>query len=199
MPPCASHDQNMTYGNGQADMLSMRLAGYSTSSAREASNRRDGLVRRHSDRRRARIGPTPWRTHCPSRRLDRYRSLPRSSSRGGFGGHEAGGESLGISPSHSREEHVELYESPTEPYTAIAFAGSGLMGPEVDNIHSSDFVIFIAGRSGSWASFASRTTKGSSSVCYETPADSQISLPRSRRSSRKKQVPSSFKTTIPSI
>lgn len=70
-----------------------------------------------------------------------------------LGAHEAGGESLGISPAHSREEHVELYESPTEPYTAIAFAGSGLMGPEVDNIHSSDFVIFIAGRSGTLGEF----------------------------------------------
>ena len=70
-----------------------------------------------------------------------------------LGAHEAGGESLGISPAHSREEHVELYESPTEPYTAIAFAGSGLMGREVDNIHSSDFVIFIGGRSGTLGEF----------------------------------------------
>lgn len=70
-----------------------------------------------------------------------------------LGAHEAGGESLGISPAHSREEHIELYESPTEPYTAIAFAGSGLMGREVDNIHSSDFVIFTAGRSGTLGEF----------------------------------------------
>lgn len=70
-----------------------------------------------------------------------------------LGAHEAGGESLGISPAHSREEHVELYESPTEPYTAIAFAGSGLMGREVDNIHSSDFVLFIGGRSGTLGEF----------------------------------------------
>jgi uncharacterized protein (TIGR00725 family) len=70
-----------------------------------------------------------------------------------LGAHEAGGESLGISPAHSREEHVELYESPTEPYTAIAFAGSGLMGREVDNIHSSDFVLFLGGRSGTLGEF----------------------------------------------
>jgi uncharacterized protein (TIGR00725 family) len=70
-----------------------------------------------------------------------------------LGAHEAGGASLGISPAHSREEHIELYESPTEPYTAIAFAGSGLMGREVENIHSSDFVIFIAGRSGTLGEF----------------------------------------------
>src|SRR5580704_275171 len=60
-----------------------------------------------------------------------------------LGAHQTGGESLGISPAHSREEHVELYESPTEPYTAIAFAGTGLMGREVENIHSSDFVVFV--------------------------------------------------------
>jgi len=70
-----------------------------------------------------------------------------------LGAHEAGGESLGISPAHSREEHVELYESPTEPYTAIAFAGTGLMGREVENIHSSDFVIFVGGRSGTLGEF----------------------------------------------
>jgi hypothetical protein len=71
-----------------------------------------------------------------------------------LGAHEAGGESLGVSPAHSREEHVELYESPLEPYTAIVFTGSGLMGREVHNIHSSDFVIFIGGRSGTLGEFS---------------------------------------------
>jgi hypothetical protein len=71
-----------------------------------------------------------------------------------LGAHEAGGQSLGVSPAHSREEHVGLYESPLEPYTAIVFTGSGLMGREVDNIHSSDFVIFIGGRSGTLGEFS---------------------------------------------
>lgn len=70
-----------------------------------------------------------------------------------LGAHEAGGESLGVSPAHSREEHVELYESPIEPYTMIVFTGSGLMGREVYNIHSSDFVVFIGGRSGTLGEF----------------------------------------------
>lgn len=65
-----------------------------------------------------------------------------------LGAHAVGGESLGVSPAHSPEEHVALYESPLEPYTAIVFTGSGLMGREIYNIHSSDFVIFIGGRSG---------------------------------------------------
>lgn len=70
-----------------------------------------------------------------------------------LGAHDAGGESLGVSPAHSPEEHVELYESPLEPYTAMCFTGSGLMGREVHNIHSSDFVIFIGGRSGTLGEF----------------------------------------------
>lgn len=71
-----------------------------------------------------------------------------------LGAHEAGGESLGISPALSREEHVGLYESPLQPYTAMVFSGSGLMGREVLNIHSSDFVIFIGGRSGTLGEFS---------------------------------------------
>lgn len=70
-----------------------------------------------------------------------------------LGAHEAGGESLGVSPAHSREEHVDLYESPLEPYTTIVFTGSGLMGREVYNIHSSDFVTFVGGRSGTLGEF----------------------------------------------
>lgn len=70
-----------------------------------------------------------------------------------LGAHDAGGESLGVSPAHSREEHVQLYESPLEPYTAMVFTGSGLMGREIYNIHSSDFVLFIGGRSGTLGEF----------------------------------------------
>lgn len=70
-----------------------------------------------------------------------------------LGSHAAGGESLGVSPAHSPEEHVELYESPLQPYTAMVFTGSGLMGREIYNIHSSDFVIFLGGRSGTLGEF----------------------------------------------
>lgn len=71
-----------------------------------------------------------------------------------LGAHEMGGHSLGVSPAHSREEHTDVFTSPLEPYDAIVFTGSGLMGREVDNIHSSDFVIFIGGRSGTLGEFA---------------------------------------------
>jgi uncharacterized protein (TIGR00725 family) len=71
-----------------------------------------------------------------------------------LGAHEAGGASLGVSPARSREEHVKVFESPLEPYTAIVFTGSGLMGRETHNIHSSDFVLFAGGRSGTLGEFA---------------------------------------------
>lgn len=70
-----------------------------------------------------------------------------------LGAHEAGGVSLGISPALTREEHVETYHSPLQPYTSIVFTGSGLMGRETHNIHSSDFVIFVGGRSGTLGEF----------------------------------------------
>jgi uncharacterized protein (TIGR00725 family) len=70
-----------------------------------------------------------------------------------LGAHERGGMSLGVSPAHSREEHLEVFTSPLEPYSAIVFTGSGLMGREVHNIHSSDFVLFVGGRSGTLGEF----------------------------------------------
>jgi len=71
-----------------------------------------------------------------------------------LGAHQAGGSSLGVSPARSREEHVKVFESPLDPYTAIVFTGSGLMGRETHNIHSSDFVLFAGGRSGTLGEFA---------------------------------------------
>jgi uncharacterized protein (TIGR00725 family) len=70
-----------------------------------------------------------------------------------LGAQEAGGVSLGVSPALSREEHVNVYGSPLQPYTAMVFTGSGLMGRETHNIHSSDFVIFVGGRSGTLGEF----------------------------------------------
>ncbi len=70
-----------------------------------------------------------------------------------LGAHEAGGASLGVSPALTREEHVDVYHSPIQPYTSIVFTGSGLMGRETHNIHSSDFVLFLGGRSGTLGEF----------------------------------------------
>ncbi|HVA33988.1 MAG TPA: hypothetical protein VNG31_07545 [Candidatus Baltobacteraceae bacterium] len=70
-----------------------------------------------------------------------------------LGATQAGGISLGVSPALSREEHINVYGSPLQPYSAIVFTGSGLMGRETHNIHSSDFVIFVGGRSGTLGEF----------------------------------------------
>lgn len=70
-----------------------------------------------------------------------------------LGAHDAGGFSLGVSPALSPEEHVNVYGSPLQPYTTMVFTGSGLMGRETHNIHSSDFVLFAGGRSGTLGEF----------------------------------------------
>lgn len=70
-----------------------------------------------------------------------------------LGAHEAHGMSMGISPALSPEEHINVYGSPLQPYATMVFTGSGLMGRETHNIHSSDFVLFIGGRSGTLGEF----------------------------------------------
>jgi uncharacterized protein (TIGR00725 family) len=70
------------------------------------------------------------------------------------GARAAGGLSVGISPALSRSEHVLRYSSPVDAYDVIIYTGSGLMGREVDNIHSSDIVIIAGGRSGTLGEFA---------------------------------------------
>jgi uncharacterized protein (TIGR00725 family) len=70
-----------------------------------------------------------------------------------LGAHEVHGISLGVSPALSREEHINVYNSPLQPYSTMVFTGSGLMGRETHNIHSSDFVLFIGGRSGTLGEF----------------------------------------------
>ena len=62
--------------------------------------------------------------------------------------------SVGISPALSRSEHVSKYDSPVDAYDVIIYTGSGLMGREVHNIHSSDIVIIAGGHSGTLGEFA---------------------------------------------
>ena len=76
--------------------------------------------------------------------------LPYDSARGAK---DAGGLSVGISPALSRDEHVKKYHSPVDAYDVIIYTGSGLMGREVHNIHSSDIVIIAGGRSGTLGEF----------------------------------------------
>lgn len=65
-----------------------------------------------------------------------------------------GGLVIGISPALSEREHVERYDSPIEGYDALVYTGSGLMGREVVNIHSSDIVVVVGGHSGTLGEFA---------------------------------------------
>jgi uncharacterized protein (TIGR00725 family) len=67
---------------------------------------------------------------------------------------EVGGISVGISPGLSEEEHLHRYHSPNDLYDMIIFTGSGLMGREVINIRSSDFVIILGGHSGTLGEFS---------------------------------------------
>ena len=71
-----------------------------------------------------------------------------------LGAKQAGGHVIGISPAISLREHVELYESPYHDYDVLVFTGLGLMGRELMNIHSSDIVVVVGGRSGTLGEFA---------------------------------------------
>ena len=70
------------------------------------------------------------------------------------GAREAGGLIVGISPGLSRDEHVLKYDSPVEGFDVLIYTGSGLMGREVENIHSSDIVVIVGGNSGTLGEFA---------------------------------------------
>jgi uncharacterized protein (TIGR00725 family) len=101
--------------------------------------------------------------------------LPYDSARGALGN---GGLSVGISPALSRSEHVRRYQSPVDAYNVIIYTGSGLMGREVHNIHSSDIVIIVGGRSGTLGEFCIAfdegkligVLKGSGGIADELPS-----------------------------
>ena len=67
---------------------------------------------------------------------------------------QTGGHVVGISAASSLKEHVETYQSPYREYDVLIFTGLGLMGRELINIHSSDIVIVVSGRSGTLGEFA---------------------------------------------
>lgn len=77
--------------------------------------------------------------------------LPQAAVQGAKG---AGGLVVGISPALSAYEHVQRYGSPLDGYDLMVYTGSGLMGREVENIHSSDMVVIAGGRSGTLGEFA---------------------------------------------
>lgn len=77
--------------------------------------------------------------------------LPYEAARGA---RDAGGLSVGISPALSLHEHLYRYHSPADAFDVLVYTGSGLMGREVTNIHSSDMVVLVGGRSGTLGEFA---------------------------------------------
>lgn len=77
--------------------------------------------------------------------------LPHEAVRGAK---VAGGHVIGISPAVSLREHVEVFGSPYLEYDVMIYTGLGLMGRELINIHSSDIVVVIGGRSGTLGEFA---------------------------------------------
>lgn len=83
--------------------------------------------------------------------------LPYECARGAK---DNGGLSVGISPALSLDEHVHKYISPSDAFDVIVYTGSGLMGREVTNIHSSDMVVILGGRSGTLGKFAIAYNEG---------------------------------------
>ena len=71
-----------------------------------------------------------------------------------LGAKARGGHVVGISPAGSLKQHVETFASPYADYHVLIFTGLGLMGRELVNIYSSDFVIVVGGRSGTLGEFA---------------------------------------------
>lgn len=71
-----------------------------------------------------------------------------------LGAKPAGGHVVGISPASTLKEHVETFASPYREYDILILTGMGLMGRELINIHSSDIVVIVGGRSGTLGEFA---------------------------------------------
>ncbi|MSQ33066.1 MAG: hypothetical protein EXR60_01385 [Dehalococcoidia bacterium] len=70
------------------------------------------------------------------------------------GAKSEGGFVVGVSPALNFKEHVVKYTSPTRGYDVMIYTGSGLMGREIENIRSSDVVVFAGGRTGTLGEFA---------------------------------------------
>ena len=71
-----------------------------------------------------------------------------------LGAKSLGGHVIGISPATTLREHVDVFVSPYREYDVMIYTGLGLMGRELINIHSSDIVVIVGGRSGTLGEFA---------------------------------------------
>lgn len=69
------------------------------------------------------------------------------------GAKEAGGISIGISPAASYQEHVKVYNLPTDYFDLIIYTGFNYSGRNLLLVRSSDASIIICGRMGTLNEF----------------------------------------------
>ena len=68
---------------------------------------------------------------------------------------EAGGKSIGFSPAVSFREHLRKYRLPFKCFDFINFTGMNYVGRDLYLVQSSDAVITVGGRFGSFHEFTS--------------------------------------------
>jgi len=66
---------------------------------------------------------------------------------------ELGGQTIGISPAISADEHVSKYKLPVDGAEVIIYTGFGLKGRNVINVRACDIVIFFGGGIGTLNEF----------------------------------------------
>ena len=66
---------------------------------------------------------------------------------------ELGGQTIGISPAISAEEHVSKYKLPADGAEVIIYTGFGLKGRNVINVRACDIVIIFGGGIGTLNEF----------------------------------------------
>lgn len=76
--------------------------------------------------------------------------LPHEAAKGA---RSLNGQSIGFSPATSQYEHVKKYRLPTDAYDVIIYTGLNYVGRDLLLVQSSDAVISIGGRVGTWHEF----------------------------------------------
>ena len=66
---------------------------------------------------------------------------------------QLGGQTIGISPAISAEEHVSKYKLPVDGAEVIIYTGFGLKGRNVINVRACDIVIILGGGIGTLSEF----------------------------------------------
>lgn len=69
------------------------------------------------------------------------------------GAKQAGGQSVGLSPAASLDEHIKKYHLPTDAYDILIHTGLHYIGRDLLLVQSADAIISIGGRVGTWNEF----------------------------------------------